>query len=126
LLVLGGAIGLHMSELVRRGWSRTIVYALLAFVLFSLNQRQSGVPVGLSDRFSWIPSLAPNPERWAWVNQLVDVAIWPISAALRVARSSPYTVLEGLAPAMLLLTALLIFLAAIVLFGRKDLILPEN
>lgn len=125
-LALGGAIGVHMSELVRRGWSRTVVYGLLAFVLFSLNQRQSGVPVGLSDRFSWIPSLTSDPVRWEGLNRLVDVIIWPISAAVRVARSTSYTVLEGLSPAVLLLVAALIFFLAVLLFDRKDLILPEN
>ncbi len=125
-LALGGALGLHMSELVRRGWSRTLVYGLLAFILFSLNQRQSGVPVHLADRFNWIPSLIPDPARWAWANTAVDVLIWPISAAVRVARSTPYTLLESLAPAVLLLISSLIVTAAIGLFGSKDLLLPEG
>jgi hypothetical protein len=43
-----------------------------------------------------------------------------------VARSADYTVLESLAPAVLLVVASFIFVLAVVLFERKDLILPEN
>jgi hypothetical protein len=125
-LVLGAVLGLHMSELVRRGWSRTVVYALLAFVLFILNQRETAVPVELADRFNWIPNVLPDPARWAWASRVVDVLLWPISAAVRVARSADYTVLESLAPAVLLVVASFIFVLAVVLFERKDLILPEN
>ena len=125
-LVLGAALGLHMSELVRRGWSRTLLYALLAFILFVLNQRQSGVPVDLADRFDWIPHIMPDPARWAWATKLVDVILWPISAAIRVARAGGYGVLESLAPGVLLLLAAAVFVLAGALFERKDLILPEN
>jgi hypothetical protein len=125
-LVLGAVLGLHMSELVRRGWSRTVVYALLAFILFILNQRQTGVPVELSHRFNWIPNVLPDPARWAWLTNLVDVLLWPVTAAVRVARSADYTVLESLAPAALLVTASFVFALAVALFERKDLILPEN
>lgn len=126
LLFLGAAIGLHMSELVRRGWSRTLVYGLLAFILFSLNQQQSGVPVGLTDRFSWIPHIMPDPANWEWAAKVTQVIIWPISAAVKVARSTPYSAVESLAPALLLLISALIFWLAVGLFGRKDLIFPEG
>jgi len=125
-LVLGAVIGLHMSELARRGWSRTVTYALLAFILFSLNQRQSGTPVGLSDKFSWIPNLIPDPASWEWATKIVNLLIWPVSAATRVARATPYTMLEGLSPALLLLMAMVLFGLAMSLFNRKDLILPDN
>lgn len=125
-LILGSVIGLHMSELVRRGWSRTIVYALLAFILFSLNQQQSGVPVSLSDRFNWIPSLTPNPLQWGWAAKVVNTIIWPVAAGVKVARSTPYTVFEGLSPALVLIIASAIFWAALLLIKRKDLILPED
>jgi len=125
-LVLGAALGLHMSELVRRGWSRTAIYALLAFILFALNQQQSGIPVGLADRFSWIPRLVPDPVRWEWAFQIVDFLIWPVAAAVRVARTTPYTLLESLAPAFTLLMAMVFFGLAVLLFGRKDLIFPDG
>ena len=125
-LVLGATLGLHMSELVRRGWSRTIVYALLAFILFSLNQQQSGVPVGLTDRFSWFPRLTPDPARWEWATKIVGGLLWPISATIRVAREAPYSALESLSPAVLLLVGLAIFGMATILFDSKDLILPES
>lgn len=125
-LVLGATLGLHMSELVRRGWSRTVVYAMLAFILFVLNQRQSGVPVELADRFNWIPNVLPDPARWEWATRLVDSLLWPVQATVLVATSADYTVLEGLAPAVLLLVAALVFLLAVALFEHKDLILPEN
>jgi hypothetical protein len=124
-LFLGAALGLHMSELVRRGWSRSGIYAVLAFILFSLNQQQSGVPVELSDRFNWVPHIMPDPAKWEWAVNVTNVIIWPISAAVQVARSTPYTTAESLAPAMLLLLSALIFWLAVVLFGRKDLFLPE-
>jgi hypothetical protein len=125
-LVLGAALGLHMSELVRRGWSRTVVYGLLAFVLFILNQNQTGVPVELSHRFNWIPNVLPDLGRWGWVTRLVDVILWPVAAAVKVARSADYTVVESLAPAVLLVVASFIFVLAVALFERKDLILPES
>jgi hypothetical protein len=115
-----------MSELVRRGWSRTVVYALLAFILFTLNQRQSGVPVELADRFNWIPNLVPDPARWAWATRLVDAMLWPVTAAIRVARSADYGVVESLAPAGLLVMGASILMLAAALFTRKDLILPED
>jgi hypothetical protein len=125
-LVLGAVLGLHMSELVRRGWSRTVVYALLALILFILNQRETGVPVELSHRFNWVPNIRPDLSRWAWASKTVDVILWPVAAAVRVARSADYTVLESLAPAALLVVAATIFALAAALFERKDLILPES
>jgi hypothetical protein len=125
-LVLGAVLGLHMSELVRRGWSRTVIYALLAFILFVLNQRQTAVPTELAGRFNWIPNVLPDPARWAWATRLVDVILWPVTAGVRVARSADYTLVESLAPAVLLLVASFIFILAVALFERKDLILPEN
>jgi hypothetical protein len=124
-LALGATMGLHMSELVRRGWSRTLAYGLLAFILFTLNQQQSGVPVGLADRFNWIPSLTPDPARWGWAIEIVDVLIWPVAAATRVARSASYTVLESTSPAITILIALFILGIASGLFREKDLVLPD-
>jgi len=126
LLALGAALGLHVSELVRRGWSRTVTYGVLAAVLFSLNQRQGGAAAGLADKFNWIPSLIADTERWKWANDLVDVLIWPIVAAVKVARATPYSLLESLSPALLLLVAMVLFWLAVALFGGKDLILPES
>jgi hypothetical protein len=124
-LFLGAALGLHMSELVRRGWSRSGAYAVLAFILFSLNQQQSGVPVELSDRFSWVPHIMPDPAKWEWAVNVTNIIIWPVSAAVQVARSAPYSAVESLAPGILLLVSALLFWLAAVLFGRKDLFLPE-
>jgi hypothetical protein len=124
-VALGATLGLHMSELVRRGWSRTLAYGLLAFILFILNQQQSGVPVGLADRFNWIPSLTPDPARWGWAIEIVDVLTWPIAAATRVARSTPYTVLESSSPAITILVALFVLGMASGLFRDKDLVFPD-
>ncbi len=124
-LTLGATLGLQMSELVRRGWSRTLTYACLAFILFTLNQRQSGVPVGLADRFNWIPSLTPDPARWEWAIKAVDFVVWPVSAATRIARATPYTPLESISPALSLLLAAALLALAAGLFGRKDLVFPE-
>lgn len=125
-LGLGAALGLHMTELVRRGWSRILVYALLAFVLFTLNQQRSGVPVGLADRFSWIPNLTPDPASWSWAIKLVGLITWPIAAGIQVARSAPYSLVESMAPGVTLLAAALFLGLALRLFDSKDLILPEN
>ena len=124
-LTLGATLGLQMSELVRRGWSRTLTYAILAFILFTLNQQQSGVPVGLADRFNWIPSLMPDPARWEWAIRVVDIIVWPVSAATRIARSTPYTPLESISPALSLLVGTAILGLAAALFSRKDLALPD-
>lgn len=125
-LGLGAVLGLHMSELVRRGWSRILIYAFLAFILFSLNQQQSGVPVGLADRFGWIPSLTPDPANWGWAIKLVQVITWPVAAGVQVARSTPYGLGESLAPGVTLLVAALLLGLAVRLFDAKDLILPES
>jgi hypothetical protein len=124
-LALGATIGLHMSELVRRGWSRTLTYAFLTFILFTLNQQQSGIPVGLADRFDWIPILTPDPARWQWAIKAVDLLIWPVSAATRVARTTSYTLLESLSPALSLLVAIAFLGLAARLFNNKDLIFPD-
>jgi hypothetical protein len=124
-LVLGAALGLHMCEMVRRGWSRTVVYGLLAFILFAINQ-QSGMEIGITDRYSWLPHFTPDPARWKWAADVVNVLIWPVSAAIRVARSEPYSALESLSPAMLLLLSAALFWLAMRLFGDKDLLLPEG
>jgi hypothetical protein len=124
-LTLGATLGLQMSELVRRGWSRTLTYAILAFILFTLNQQQSGVPVGLADRFNWIPSLMPDPARWEWAIRVVDIVVWPVSAATRIARSTPYTPLESISPALSLLVGTAFLGLAAALFSRKDLALPD-
>ncbi len=125
-LALGAGLGLHMSELVRRGWSRTALYGLLALVLFVLSERQGGAAVGLVDRLSWIPSFIVDPGRWEWLFRAVDVLIWPLAAAVRVARAVPYTVLESLSPALTLLLAAVFYGLAASLFNSKDLILPDG
>lgn len=124
-LTLGATLGLQMSELVRRGWSRTLTYAVLAFILFTLNQQQSGTPVGLADRFNWIPSLTLDPARWQWAIKAVEIVVWPVSAAVHIARATPYTPLESIAPALGLLVATGLLGLSSVLFSSKDLVLPD-
>lgn len=125
-LVLGAVLGIHMSELVRRGWSRTVIYGVLAFVLFVLNQQQGGVPIELADQFSWVPSLMTDRAKWGWAFNLVEVITWPVAASIKVARETPYTILDGLSPAVTVLASIALFGLASELFDGKDLILPEN
>jgi hypothetical protein len=125
-LILGVTLGLHLSELVRRGWSRAVAYGLLGFIVFSLNQQQSGAPVGFTDRFSWIPRLTANPVRWEWAVNSMRVIIWPVNASIQVVRSTAYSTLQSLSPAMIVVISILVFGLASSLFGRKDLVLPEG
>ncbi|MEN8097696.1 MAG: hypothetical protein ABFQ89_01345 [Chloroflexota bacterium] len=126
LVVFGATVGIHLSELVRYGWSRIAAYAALGFLLVgvNLNGVDGGRSLGASTR--WLSRLSINPDRIGWIAGIAKALVWPISASFRVARSEAYSLWEGLAPALLIFAASLIFLLAVMTFDKKDLVLPED
>lgn len=139
--ILAIVLSLHASDLVTSGWSRVIVYGVIAVLLIGQTIYTSAMDwlanfiISLSSAFYNIQSaqLAELASRFgAWLRdggtegmgKLLNAVFWPFHAILDGVMSS-FTPTQALAPAILLLYASILFLLAADLFATKDLELTE-
>lgn len=140
--ILFVVLALHATDLVALGWSRVYIYGALGFLLYLQNGnalirdwlagmfRDLGASMlgrgldGLSaiayDLSSWLSTTGAN-----LINQIFGLVFWPFSAITNAAVSGSFTLLQALAPAIILLYATGLFILAATLFSKKDLFLTE-
>lgn len=140
--VLAAVLALHASDLVTKGWSRVIIYGVLALLLL-LQSAYDSVVAWLADGLStvsrvfyvqdWVEvaNSVSQLSAWlrlegaAWVSRLVGVVFWPFHAAIEAVFNGYFTPTQALAPAVIVLYATILFLLAADLFATKDLELTE-
>lgn len=140
--ILFVAIALHASDLVARGWSRVYVFGALGLLLylqsgigllsdwlFSLFNRVGGALSGSGFNalatFFYDAATRISSDGSGLVGTVFDIIFWPFSTITAAIIAGQFSLLQALAPAMLILYATLFFLLAAGLFARKDLFLSE-
>lgn len=136
--ILAAILALHATDLVTAGWSRVILFGLLAIALI-LNSASAGPETWFSDRLNdmaelfsrinlmWFSDLAASAAAWAFDSPLAGVVriaailFWPFRAMTDAVFAGGFTPSQALAPAVLLLYASILFLVAATIFSGKDL-----
>lgn len=140
--LLAAILALHVSDLVTAGWSRVIIFGLLAVALI-LNSAASSPESWFSARFTsladlfdrfnliWFSDLAYSAASWAANSPITGLArvsailFWPFRAMADAVNSGTFTPSQALAPAVLVLYGSILFLVAAILFAGKDLDFQE-
>ncbi len=140
--VLFITLALHATDLVTREWSRVYVFATIGLFLY-LNSELDLISGWLSsllnslgrtlmsagltefgsllfDAASWL-----SQENPTILDRMVALIFWPFDAISDAYISGGFTLLQALAPAILLIYASGLFILASSFFARKDLFLTE-
>ncbi len=138
-MVMTAVLALHASDFITIGWSRIYVFGILAILLFGQglqNDSLSRFATGLS-RYAinqgWV-QISTNLENYAntlaqtnenIISRLFGFVFWPFEALADGITNGYFTANQALAPAILLLYAIVLFLLAVDLFANKDLEFTE-
>lgn len=138
LNLLAAVLAIHASDLVTAGWSRVILFGLLAIALV-LNSAAASPNSWFSDRFLaladvfnrinlvWFSDLAYDVASWtantplAGLAQAAGIVFWPFKAMSEAVFAGQFSPSQALAPAVVLLYGAILFLIASTLFASKDL-----
>ncbi len=136
--LLAAVLAAHASDLVTTGWSRVVVFGLLAVALI-LNSASASPESWFSDRLNdlaelfnrinlmWFADLTMSAADWAYDSPLSAVArassilFWPFRALTDAVFAGGFSPSQALAPAVILLYGSILFLIAAMLFAGKDL-----
>lgn len=136
--LLAALLAIHATDLVTAGWSRVIIFGLLAVALVLNSASASSEPWfserlnDIADLFSrvnlmWFSDLAASAAAWAYDSPLSGLAniasiiFWPFRAMADAVFAGGFTPSQALGPAVLVLYGAILFLIAATLFSGKDL-----
>lgn len=137
--LLASILAVHATDLVTTGWSRVVLFGLLAIALV-LNSASSSTSESwfsdqlnsLSELFArvnlmWFADITASAAAWAFNSPLsvlanaASVVFWPFRAMADAVFSGGFTPSQALAPAVLVLYGAILFLIAATLLAGKDL-----
>lgn len=142
LNTLAGVLALHATDLVASGWSRVIVFGLLA-VLLVLNSIGQSPESWFADRLNDVAVVFGNMnlvffadlfdstanlfrgDGLGVVSSAAGIVFWPFRSISDAVFSGSLSPAQALAPAVLLLYGTILFLIAANLFVSKDLEFSE-
>ncbi|HRO25511.1 MAG TPA: hypothetical protein PLR07_14585 [Promineifilum sp.] len=137
--LLAAILALHATDLVTVGWSRVILFGLLAIALVLNNASSSSSGSWFSDQLNvvsgflgrinlmWFADAAADAAEWAYDSPLSTIAsavgmiFWPFRPMVDAVFTGDFTPSQSLAPAILMLYGAILFLIAATLFAGKDL-----
>lgn len=140
--LLAAVLALHVSDLVTVGWSRVILFGVLAALLI-LRGVSSSPDSWLVERlydlasffgqfnFAWLSDAALGvasglgSASMGAVSQAAGIVFWPFTAMTDAVLAGGFTPSQALAPAVLMLYGSILFLIAATLFAGKDLEFSE-
>lgn len=140
--ILAAVLALHATDLVASGWSRVIIFGVLAILLI-LNSMSQSADSWLADRLNDVATVFANMNLIffadvfdtiaGWlrgdglevVSAAASTVFWPFRAMSDAVFSGALTPSQALAPAVLLLYGTILFLIAANLFASKDLEFSE-
>lgn len=140
--ILAAVLALHATDLVASGWSRVIIFGLLAILLI-LNSMGQSPDSWLADRLNdvgaafatvnlaffadLLDSLASSlrGDSLSVISSAAGTVFWPFRSIGDAVFSGALTPAQALAPAVLLLYGTILFLIAANLFATKDLEFSE-
>ncbi len=140
--ILAAMLALHASDLVASGWSRVLIFGILAILLIgrSLAERLSAGMAALVSSISsffyaqqWLSIANIFGQASSWLHgsgrealeKILGVVFWPFRAIADAIFAGFFTPTQALAPAVLVLYATILFLIAADLFATKDLEMTE-
>ncbi|NCF68755.1 MAG: hypothetical protein GWP61_22575 [Chloroflexi bacterium] len=140
--LLAAMLALHASDMVASGWSRVVIFGVLAILLIGQNLVErftSGLSAAVSSLSSvfyaqqWVTIADAFGRLSAWLygvgsetlGKVLGVVFWPFNAITDAVLAGYFTPTQALAPAILVLYATILFLIASDLFATKDLDMSE-
>lgn len=140
--LLAAMLALHASDLVASGWSRVVIFGILAVLLIGQNliDRLTTGLAGLTSNLSgilysqqWVSVADGFGQISSWfygsgsetLGSILGVVFWPIRSIIDAVFAGYFTPTQALAPAVLVLYAAILFLIASDLFATKDLEMTE-
>lgn len=140
--LLAAMLALHASDMVASGWSRVVIFGVLAILLIGQNLVErftSGLAAAVSSLSSvfyaqqWVTIADAFGRLSAWLygvgsetlGKVLGVVFWPFNAITDAVLAGYFTPTQALAPAILVLYATILFLIASDLFATKDLDMSE-
>ncbi len=136
--ILAGVLALHATDLVASGWSRVIIFGLLALLLI-LNSMGQSSESWFADRLNDVGTVFANMnlvffadlldsaagslrgESLGMLSSAAGTVFWPFRSITDAVFSGSLSPAQALAPAVLLLYGTILFLIAANLFATKDL-----
>ncbi|MFO7682608.1 MAG: hypothetical protein R6X34_21430 [Chloroflexota bacterium] len=144
LNVLTAVLALHATDFVTKGWSRVVLFGILALFLFgqSLSHAASSsswiiIRLNSLSRAAigqgWLVLVTPINTFSQWLQNdgstslgnFFSLPFWPFHAIADAIVAGSFTETQALAPAILLLYATLLIMLAVDLLATKDLDLTE-
>jgi hypothetical protein len=142
LNILAAMLALHASDLVASGWSRVLIFGILAIFLIGRNLAErfssglAAIAGGISSFFyaqQWLSVGNGFSRLSSWLHgsgieffeKILGVVFWPFRALAEAIFAGFFTPTQALAPAVIVLYATILFLIAADLFATKDLELTE-
>ena len=140
--ILAAVLAMHASDLVTAGWSRVVVFGLLAVLLllkgvtaspdsWLANRLFDASGVLLDFNFLRLSDLAADLGIWisgetmGALSRAAGVVFWPFQAMSDAVFAGGFNAAQALGPAVLLLYGSILFLIAATLFAGKDLDFTE-
>jgi hypothetical protein len=142
LNLIAAMLALHASDLVASGWSRVVIFGVLAILLIGQNlverltsslaamaaelsgimysQQWTSIANGFGQVSSWLYGSGPDV-----LSSILGVIFWPIRSIIDAVFAGYFTPTQALAPAVLVLYATILFLIASDLFATKDVEMTE-
>ncbi len=140
--LIAALLAIHASDLVASGWSRVVIFGVLAILLIGQNliERMSEGLSSLTAELSgimysqqWVSAASGLGQASSWFNgagrdilgSILGVIFWPLRSIIDAVFAGYFTPTQALAPAVLVLYATILFLIASDLFATKDLEMTE-
>ncbi len=140
--IIAVMLALHASDLVASGWSRVVIFGILAVLLIGQNliDRLTAALAGMAGNLSsvfysqqWVSVANGFGQLSSWfygsgrdvLSAVLGVVFWPFRTIVDAVFAGYFTPTQALAPAVLVLYATILFLVASDLFATKDLEMTE-
>lgn len=142
LNIIAAMLALHASDLVASGWSRVVIFGILAILLIGQNLVDR-LTAGLADLAGslssvfysqqWVSAANGFGQLSSWfygsgreiMGDVLGIVFWPVRSIIDAVFAGYFTPTQALAPAVLVLYATILFLIASDLFATKDLEMTE-
>ena len=140
--VVAAMLALHASDFVASGWSRVIIFGILAVLLIGQNiverlvERLAELAVSFTgflydQHWDSAASIFSRLSSWFYesgnevLSSVFGVVFWPFRTIVDAVFAGQFTPTQALAPAVLVLYATILFLIACDLLATKDLEMTE-
>lgn len=136
--ILAAVLAIHATDLVADGWSRVIIFGILAILLIlnsAAGSPDSWFAARLNDlslvfsrlNLMWFADISASMANWlvggtlSRLGEYTSQVFWPFRAIIDGVFAGQFSPTQALAPAVIMLYGITLFLIAAMLFAGKDL-----